>query len=108
MISYEAAPGAQVYIKGSEVVKDGWTQDPAVAFGRPSATPPPPQAPTWGFRLTGAMFPDAYNPFALASVAGDRVWLNTKAVDMGHTSAAVVWCLRTASHWSRWSCSVSW
>ena len=83
MISYEAAPGAQVYIKGSEVVKDGWTQDPVVAFGRPSATPPPPQAPTWGFHLTGAMFPDAYNPFALASVAGDRVWLDTKAVDMG-------------------------
>jgi hypothetical protein len=29
------------------------------------------------------MFPDAYNPFALASVAGDRAWLDTKAVDMG-------------------------
>ena len=26
MISYEAAPGAKVFIKGSEVLKDGWVQ----------------------------------------------------------------------------------
>src|SRR6185437_14074015 len=26
MIIYEAAPGAKVYIKGSEVLKDGWQQ----------------------------------------------------------------------------------
>ena len=90
MISYEAAPGAKVFIKGSEVVKDGWTQDPAAAFRRPAAsananpaTLPPPAPATWGFQFTGAMFPDAYNPFALASVAGDRAWLDTKAVDMG-------------------------
>lgn len=89
MISYEAAPGAKVYIKGSEVAKDGWTQDPINTFRRPGgpnanpAAPPPPQVPIWGYRFTGAMFPDAYNPFALASVAGDRAWLDTKAVDMG-------------------------
>ena len=76
MISYEAAPGAKVYIKGSEVAKDGWTQDPINTFRRPGgpnanpAAPPPPQVPIWGYRFTGAMFPDAYNPFALASVAG--------------------------------------
>jgi hypothetical protein len=29
------------------------------------------------------MFPDAYNPFALASVAGDRAWLDTRATDTG-------------------------
>ena len=90
MISYEAAPGAKVFIKGSAVVKDGWTQDPAIAFRRPAAganvnpaAPLPPAPPTWGYQFTGAMFPDAYNPFALASVAGDRAWLDTKAVDMG-------------------------
>ena len=27
MISYEAAPGAKVFIKGSEILKDGWQQD---------------------------------------------------------------------------------
>jgi len=89
MISYEAAPGAKVYIKGSEVVKEGWTQDPVNVFRRPGgpdanpAAAPPPPAPSWGYQFTGATFPDAYNPFALASVAGDRAWLDTKAVDMG-------------------------
>jgi hypothetical protein len=89
MISYEAAPGAKVFIKGSEVLKDGWTRDPANAFRRPGGAngnptaPPPPQVATWGYQFTGALFPDAYNPFALASVAGDRAWLDTKAVDMG-------------------------
>jgi len=89
MISYEAAPGAKVYIKGSEVVKEGWTQDPANVFRRPgglnapAAPPPPPPVPSWGYQFTGAMFPDAYNPFALASVAGDRAWLDTKVADMG-------------------------
>jgi hypothetical protein len=81
MISYEAAPGAKVIIKGSEVLKDGWVQDPPLVsmFGRPSATP----ATTWKHDLTSAMFPDAYNPFALVSAPGDRAWLDTKAVDMG-------------------------
>ena len=94
MISYEAAPGAKVYIKGSDVVKEGWTEDPAQTFRRPpagangaapaaAAAPPPAPVRTWGFKFTGAMFPDAYNPFALASVAGDRAWLDTKVVDMG-------------------------
>jgi hypothetical protein len=100
MISYEAAPGAKVLIRGSEVVKD-WTPDPvqqfrgfggpppqgagqAAAAGQAPARPaPPPPVPTWGLTLTAAMFPDAYNPFALASVAGDRAWLDTKTVDMG-------------------------
>jgi hypothetical protein len=101
MISYEAAPGATVFIKGSEIIKD-WTPNPAQqqfrgspgpggagpnAQGAGGQTPPrppsPPSAPTWHYAFTGATFPDAYNPFALASVAGDRAWLDTKSVDMG-------------------------
>jgi hypothetical protein len=82
MISYEAAPGAKVYVKGSEILKDGWEQDPAMmaGFGRAQSGPP---VPTWQHELTGAMFPDAYNPFGLASAMGDRSWLDTKSVDMG-------------------------
>ena len=92
MISYEAAPGAKVYIKGSEIIKEGWTQDPVNVFRRPGgpeanpAAPPPPSS--WGYQFTGATFPDAYNPFALASVAGDRAWLDTKSVDMGPSHVA--------------------
>ena len=40
MISYEAAPGAKVLIKGSEVLKDGWQQESIpVGFRRPGAPP---------------------------------------------------------------------
>src|ERR1039457_2357757 len=73
MIGYEAAPGATVYIKGSEILKDGWQQDPPpMAFrggpggpGGPAGQPPPPSVTTWRHEFTAAMFPDAYNPFAL-------------------------------------------
>jgi len=68
MISYEAAPGAKVIIRASEVLRD-WqpTGDPHI----------------WRHELTGAMFPDAYNPFAMVTIPGDWSWLNTKSVDMG-------------------------
>src|SRR3954462_9440603 len=50
MISYEAAPGAKVFIKGSEVLKDGWVQVSSPVGGRgagaPGAATPPP-IPTW-------------------------------------------------------------
>src|SRR5204862_7831154 len=39
MISYEAAPGAKVLIKGSEVLKDGWVQVSAPAGGRGGGPP---------------------------------------------------------------------
>jgi hypothetical protein len=85
MISYEAAPGATVLVKGSEVLRDGW-QPESVSIGFRGGGPPgqsAPQIPAWQHELTGAMFPDGYNPFALASAPGDRSWLDTKSVDMG-------------------------
>ena len=86
MISYEAAPGARVFIKGSEVLKDGWKQESIpVGFRGPGAASQPPQAQVtaWRHDLTGDMFPDAYNPFALASIMGQWEWLDAKVVDMG-------------------------
>ena len=69
MISYEAAPGAKVFVKGSEVLKDGWAQ---VSVRRRSRRWRPRWSDaaadtTWRHELTGAMFPDAYKPFALPS-----------------------------------------
>ncbi len=86
MISYEAAPGATVFVKGSEILKDGWQPESiSMGFrggggqnGQGAA-----QIPVWQYELTGTMFPDAYNPFSLASAPGDRSWLDTKSVDMG-------------------------
>jgi hypothetical protein len=86
MISYEAAPGATVFVKGSEILKDSWQPAPISMGGRGFSGQPAPSAAqiiTWQHELTGALFPDAYNPFNLASAPGDRSWLDTKSVDMG-------------------------
>ena len=87
MISYEAAPGAKVFIKGSEVLKDGWVQESIpVGFrrpGGPAGQAPQAQVTAWKYEFTGAMFPDAYNPFALPSIMGQWEWLDPKSVDMG-------------------------
>ena len=77
MISYEAAPGAVVIVKASDVVADWQPSTEPMRDGSESAVR------IWKHDLSGAMFPDAYNPFAMANVPGDWSWLNTKAVDMG-------------------------
>ena len=78
MISYEAASGAVVVVKASEVLGAGW---------QPSTEPLPGGGEggvrIWRHELSGALFPDAYNPFGVANVPGDWSWLDTKRVDMG-------------------------
>jgi len=86
MISYEAAPGAKVFIRGSEVLKDGWQQEsiPVGFRGFGGQTGQPANDVTaWRHELTGEMSPDGYQPFALASVAGNWEWLDPRSVDMG-------------------------
>ena len=84
MISYEAAPGARVFIKGSEVLKDGWVEQPIPAGvgrgGQGGSTPP---VTGWRYEFTAAMFPEAYQPFALPSIMGSWSWLDPRVVDMG-------------------------
>ena len=87
MISYEAAPGAKVVIKGSEVLKDGWVQA-AIPGGVPAAggrggAPAEPPVTTWRYEFSAALFPDAYQPFALPSIMGSWSWLDTRVVDLG-------------------------
>jgi hypothetical protein len=78
MISYEAAPGAEVIVKASEILRDGW--EPSTETMRDAASS---TVRIWKHTLTGALFSDAYNPFAMANVPGDWSWLDTKRVDMG-------------------------
>ncbi|MBN1972589.1 MAG: right-handed parallel beta-helix repeat-containing protein [Sedimentisphaerales bacterium] len=81
MISYEAAPGAKVFIRGSEDVSKGWERSTSsTTRGRGGAGG---QAAIWKYQLKSDMFPDMYNPFALPSIAASWGWLNTKIVDMG-------------------------
>ncbi len=85
MISYEAAPGANVIIKGSEVLKDGWQQETVSSGFRIAGMPivPGAEVTAWRYDLTAAMFPDAYNPFALPSIMGQWEWLDPKTTDIG-------------------------
>jgi len=80
MISYEAAPGAKVFIKGSEILKDGWQQQ---KVSERFNSPPDTGIAVWRHELANALFPDAYNPFALPSIMGSWGWLDTRIVDMG-------------------------
>jgi hypothetical protein len=59
MISYEAAPGAAVVIKGSRVFKPTWRKSTAAAAATTAAV--------WQARLDPALF-DGYNPFAIDNV----------------------------------------
>jgi hypothetical protein len=81
MISYEAAPGAKVYIRGSEALKDGWKQ--AILPPRQGGPSAAATATIWRHDLSEALFPDAYNPFALPSIMGSWEWLDPTKVDMG-------------------------
>ncbi len=73
MISYEAAPGAKVVLKGSRVVTD-WQPGEGWNYGVDPTTGEPVQA--WELRLTPAMFPDGYNAFQVDNVIGNRYWIN--------------------------------
>lgn len=72
MISYEAAPGAKVVIKGSAAVK-GWRPSTGWNFGADPVTQKPVQA--WELALDASLFPTGYNPFEVDNVIGNRFWL---------------------------------
>ena len=77
MISYEAAPGAKVIVKGSSVLKNGWEPSEGWYVGPPKSTP----AKIWQVKLDGSLF-EGYNPFGMVNVIHDRYWLNYKSVNM--------------------------
>jgi parallel beta-helix repeat protein len=72
MISYEAAPGAKVVIKGSIVTK-GWHASEGWNFGIDPNTKTPVKA--WELRLDPSLF-QGYNPFEVDNVIGNRFWIN--------------------------------
>jgi hypothetical protein len=72
MISYEAAPGAKVVIKGAAVVKD-WKPSEGWNFGFDRETHQPVKA--WELHLDPALFPNGYNPFEVDNVLGNHTWL---------------------------------
>jgi hypothetical protein len=80
MISYEAAPGARVVVKGAAVVKD-WKPSEGWNFGMDQETHQPVKA--WELHLDSALFPDGYNPFEVDNVLGNHMWLRYAQDNMG-------------------------
>ena len=79
MISYEAAPGANVMIKGSRLVKTGWTFSTNYKLG-----PHPPDRSTlkiYERRLDDLDF-QGYNPFGMVNIMQNRVYLKPKPEEL--------------------------
>jgi len=79
MIGYEAAPGAKVVIKGSRLVTSGWEPSTAYKLGSPGAD----RAKIRIFRrgLEDVDF-QGYNPFGMASIMQNRVYLMPKPEEL--------------------------
>jgi hypothetical protein len=79
MISYEAAPGANVVIKGSRLVKAGWEASTGFKLDLPAADRA--KVKIYERRLDDLDF-RGYNPFGMASIMQDRVYLMPKPEEL--------------------------
>ena len=73
MISYEAAPGATVIVKGSRLIKEGWEISAGYTLGHIAAGQPQPRIHM--LNIANLDF-HGYNPFAMVNLMGDRRYLN--------------------------------
>jgi hypothetical protein len=79
MISYEAAPGASVVVKGSRLVKTGW--EPSTEFKLDVPADSRAAIKIYHRRLEDIDFA-GYNPFGMASIMQDRVYLMPKPEEL--------------------------
>ena len=79
MISYEAAPGAAVVVKGSRLVETGWQSSAGFKLDAPPAA-------LAKIRIFRRSLEDidfrGYNPFGMASIMQDRVYLMPKPEEL--------------------------
>ncbi|MFB3776489.1 MAG: right-handed parallel beta-helix repeat-containing protein [Bryobacteraceae bacterium] len=78
MISYEAAPGAKVFVRGSAVLDKGWKPSTG-GMGGPRGGAAP-TARIWQIDIDSYL-PTVYNPFAMVNAPGSRYWLNFKVIN---------------------------
>jgi hypothetical protein len=79
MISYEAAPGATVVVKGSRLVKTGW--EPSAGFRLDLPAPARAAVKIYQRRLDDLDF-RGYNPFGMVNMMQDRVYLKPKPEEL--------------------------
>ncbi len=79
MVSYEAAPGAKVVVKGSRLVVGGW--EPSTDFKLDVSASERSRIRIYERRLDDLDF-QGYNPFGMASIMQDRVYLLPKPEEL--------------------------
>lgn len=79
MISYEAAPGAEVVVKGSRLVKGGW--EASTDYKLDPADSARPGVKIYQRRLDDIEF-HGYNPFGMVNMMQDRVYLNPTPAEL--------------------------
>jgi hypothetical protein len=79
MISYEAAPGADVVIKGSRLVKTGWRSSTDFKLAGPAENRA--KVKIYERSLEDLDF-QGYNPFGMASIMQNRVYLMPKPEEL--------------------------
>ena len=79
--SRSRSQGVHQGLRGAEGRLGGAAHSGGRARRRRAAPSPPVTA--WRHEFTSAMFPDAYQPFALPSIMGSWSWLDPRVVDMG-------------------------
>jgi hypothetical protein len=79
IISYEAAPGAQVVVKGSRAAQTGW--EPSIGFKLEATAEARAKIKIYQRRLDDLDF-RGYNPFGMASIMQDRVYLKPKPEEL--------------------------
>jgi len=79
MISYEAAPGADVTVKGSRLVKTGWR--PSTSYKLSLAPDERSKLKVYERRLSDLDF-EGYNPFGMVSIMHNRVYLMPKPEEL--------------------------
>ena len=79
IISYEAAPGAKVVVKGSRLVKDGWA--PSVSYRLVLPSSDRAKIKIYERRLEDLDF-QGYNPFGMVSIMHNRIYLKPKPEEL--------------------------
>ena len=79
MISYEAAPGADVVVKGSRLVKTGW--EPSNGYNLDLDARARAKVKIYQRRLDDIEF-HGYNPFGMVNMMQDRIYLNPTPAEL--------------------------
>jgi hypothetical protein len=79
IISYEAAPGAKVIVKGSRLAKSGWESSTGFSIGKPDSNSQ--QMKIYQLNLEQFEF-KGYNPFGMANGMMERFYLKPKGEEL--------------------------